>query len=75
MSSEPTEQRSTTPNGRLQWTVKLHNAEVRSQSYKVRTHQTVWCATGLSGAARGQGTLMVNRSKPQQSADVAGTGQ
>jgi hypothetical protein len=64
MSGEPTEQRSTAPNGRLRWTVKMHNTEGRSQSYEVRTHRTVRCATGLSGAARGQMTSMVNRSKP-----------
>jgi hypothetical protein len=75
MSDKPTEQRSTAPNGRLRWTIKVHNAEVRSQSYEVKTHRTVRGATGLSGAARGQMTLTVNCSKPQRSVDVARTGQ
>jgi hypothetical protein len=75
MSGEPTEQRSPAPNGRLWCTVKAYSAEVRSQSCEVITHRTVQCATGLSGAVRGQGTSTVNRSKPQQSADVAGTRQ
>jgi hypothetical protein len=42
---------------------------------KVRTHQTVRCATGLSDVARGQRTSMVNSSKPQRSGDVARTEQ
>jgi hypothetical protein len=75
MSDVPTEQRSTAINDRLPWKVKVCSAEVRSQSYKVRTHWTVRCATGLSDAARGQMTSPVNRSKPQQAADVARTGQ
>jgi hypothetical protein len=44
------------------------SAEVKRQS------ATSGC-TGLSGAAKGQTTLTVNRSKLQRSADVALTGQ
>jgi hypothetical protein len=44
------------------------SAEVRSQSATIGY-------TGLSGAAEGQMTSTVNRSKPQQSADVALPGQ
>jgi hypothetical protein len=53
----------------------VNTTEVRSQNCKVRTHRTVRCATRLFGDARGQRTSMVNRSKPQRSADVACTGQ
>jgi hypothetical protein len=45
---------------------------VRSQKSEQEV-RTVRCATGLSDAARGQKTSMINRSKPQQSDDVAGT--
>jgi hypothetical protein len=75
MSGVPAEQQSTTLNGRLWCIVKVNSTQVRSQNCEVRTQRTVRCATGLSGAARGQGTSTVNRSKPQRSADVAGTGQ
>jgi hypothetical protein len=75
MSGEPTEQRSTAPNGRLRCTVKVNGVQVRSQGCEVRTHRIVRCATGLSGAARRQMTSTVNSSKPQRSADMAGTGQ
>jgi hypothetical protein len=74
----PMSQRS---NGQMRPTIDyaddgiVDRAEVRSQNCKVRTHQTVRCATRLSGAARGQRTSMVNRSKPQRSADMACTGQ
>jgi hypothetical protein len=69
------EQRSTRPNGRLRCQMNSEQCEVRSQNCKARTHRTVRCATGLSGAARGQRTSMVNHSKPQRSADVARTRQ
>jgi hypothetical protein len=35
----------------------------------VRSHRTVWCATGLSGAPKGQRSSTVNSSKPQLSAE------
>jgi hypothetical protein len=74
LSGEPT------VNGQLRPTVDcadggtVNSAEVRSQKCKVRAHRTVRCATRLSGAARGQRTSTVNRSKLQRSADVARTG-
>jgi hypothetical protein len=77
-SDYPVSQRS---NGQLRSTVDyaddgiVNRAQVRSQNCKVRTHRTVRYATRLSGAARGQRTSMVNRSKPQWSADVACTGE
>jgi hypothetical protein len=40
-----------------------------------RSHQTIRCTTGLSGAARRQKTSTINNSKPQQSTDMALTGQ
>jgi hypothetical protein len=58
-----------------QSTAKGEQCAVRSQSGKSERTEHVWCATGLSGAARRQKTSMVNRSKPQRSADVVGTGQ
>jgi hypothetical protein len=57
----------------VRWTV--NSAQVRSQNCEIRVHRTVRCATGLSGATRGQDTSTINRSKPQRSADVARTGQ
>jgi hypothetical protein len=64
-------QTRTTIDCDVRWTV--NSAQVRSQNWEVRTHRTVRCATGLSGATIGQSTSMVNHSKPQWSADVAGT--
>jgi hypothetical protein len=52
------------------WTV-----QVRSQRRKSEHNRHVWCATGLSGAATGQRTSIVKRSKPQRRADVAHTRQ
>jgi hypothetical protein len=54
-------QRSTAMNSK-----KVHNAEVRAAKSE---------HTGLSGAARGQRTSTVNRSKPQRAADMARTRQ
>jgi hypothetical protein len=59
----PVSQRS---NVQLRPTVSI--AEVRSQSAKSEH-------IGLSGAARGHKTSMVNSSKPQRTADVALSGQ
>jgi hypothetical protein len=75
VSDEPTEQRSNVP------TVDYVNSKRRTMqksevgaAKSVRTGH-VRCATGLSGAAKGQKTSTVNRSKPQRAADVAHTGQ
>jgi hypothetical protein len=47
----------------------MQKSEVRATTSERTEH--VRCATGLSGAARGQKTSTVNRSKPQRSTDVA----
>jgi hypothetical protein len=63
-------------NGRLRWTVKrwtVHKSEGRAAKSERTRH--VRCATELFGAARRQKVSTVNCSKPQRSADVAGTGQ
>jgi hypothetical protein len=46
-------------------------SEVRAEKLERTGH--VRCTTGLSGAATGQRTPTVNRSKPQRVADVACT--
>jgi hypothetical protein len=54
------------------WTVKrctVQKSKVRAAMSERTGH--VRCATRLSGAARGQKTSPVNRSKPQRSADMA----
>jgi hypothetical protein len=63
----PVRQRS---NGQLRPTV---DCSTRSQKIVCddRSHQTVWCATGLSSATRRHKTSTVNNSKPQQSTDMA----
>jgi hypothetical protein len=67
MYGEPTEQRSDAP------TVDCVNSKKRTvQKSEVRVAKSE--RTGLSGAARRQKTSTVNRSKPQRSAGVAGTG-
>jgi hypothetical protein len=70
----PVSQRS---NGNLRPTVdsKRWIVQVRSESRKSECIGHVRCATGLSGATTRQRTSTVNRSKPQQCADVARTGQ
>jgi hypothetical protein len=61
-----------TSKGQLRPTVDcatVHTVRsVRSQKtvYDDRSHRTVRCATGLFGAARGQTTSTVNRSKTQR---------
>jgi hypothetical protein len=73
-SGEPTSnghlrQRSTVT--RLLWVQNIRRSEAVCD---VRSHQTVQCATGLSGAPQGQTKSTVDCSKPQQSADVARNG-
>jgi hypothetical protein len=70
----PVRQRS---NGQLRPTVDCTTARTvcSTRSQKIvcddRSHQTVWCATGLSSATRRHKTSTVNNSKPQQSTDMA----
>jgi hypothetical protein len=61
MSGEPAEQRLTGANGRLQKCTVMNSAAQKSE---VTEH--VRCATGLSGAAKGQRVPTVNSSKPQR---------
>jgi hypothetical protein len=61
---EPTEQRSTAPNGRLR--CQMNSEHCASQKSE---------RTGLSSVARGQRTSTINRSKPQRLADVTRTEQ
>jgi hypothetical protein len=65
MSGEPKEQRSNAPNSRQRCTVK--SEQCASQKSELRSQNTQDCpvCTGLSDAARGQMTSMVNRSKPK----------
>jgi hypothetical protein len=81
-------QRSSTKN---HWTVRWDNGAtvnfnngqlynsltVRGQKTVcyIRSHRTIRCAIGLSGAAKGHTTSTVNRSKPQRLVDVALIGQ
>jgi hypothetical protein len=63
-----------------QWSTAVYSEKVNSAQSKVRAMKSertghVQCATRLSGAARGQKTSTVKRSKPQRSADVVDTGQ
>jgi hypothetical protein len=61
MSDEPTEQRLSGANGRLQkWTF------VNSAQQKSECTGHVRCGTGLSGVATGQGFQRSTRSKPQR---------
>ena len=75
LSSEPSEQLSSSPNGRLR---RLRRGLQRRSQETIcddRSHRTVGCATELFGAARRQNTSTIKTSKPQRSADVALTGQ
>ena len=58
-------------NGRLLCSLKHYKSET---VYDVRSHQTVQCATRLSGAPQGQTTSTFSSFKPQRSANVARTG-
>jgi hypothetical protein len=69
MSGEPTKQRSDMPTVDYVNSKKVNIAQVRSQSSEVRTHRT--CLVQQEDKK----LSTVNRSKPQRSADVAGTGQ
>jgi hypothetical protein len=66
LSGEPAEQRLPA----RQWSTAQMNsdeqcrAEARAAKSEVTGH--VWCATGLSGAAKGQRVPTVNSSKPQR---------
>jgi hypothetical protein len=55
-------------------TAKVNNAQSEVRAAKSKRTGHVGCATGLSGATRGQKTSTVNYSKPQRCADVARTG-
>jgi hypothetical protein len=47
----------------------------QSEATKVKRQTTMADCSGLSGAPKGQTTSTINSSKPQQSADMALTGQ
>jgi hypothetical protein len=68
VSGEPTEQRSDGQRSTTGNSEKVNNAQLEVRAAKSER-------TGLSGAARGQKTSTVNRSKPQWCDDVARTGQ
>jgi hypothetical protein len=63
---------SSQSKGRLrqQLTVRLR-PQSTALEVKRQSHRTVWCATGLCRAPKGQKSSTVNRSKPQRSANVA----
>jgi hypothetical protein len=65
-----------------QWSTAVNREQWTTQKSEVRTAKSEHTGlsgvppdTGLFGAARGQGTSTVNRSKPQRLADMACTGQ
>jgi hypothetical protein len=64
LSGEPAEQRLP---ARQRSTAQMNSDEQysdRSQSAEVRCHRTVWCGTGLSGAAKRQRSPTVNSDCP-----------
>jgi hypothetical protein len=75
MSSEPTEQRSDALTTTAVYSGKVNSAQSEIRAAKSERTGHVQCATGLSGAARGQKTSTVKCSKAQRSTNVTGTGQ
>jgi hypothetical protein len=64
LSGEPAEQRLsalTVDSAECDSDEQCHD---RVESAEVRAHQTVWCGTGLSGAAKRQTSPTVNCSEP-----------
>jgi hypothetical protein len=75
MFGEPTEQRLTGANGRRP---KVHSDEQCATEFRAEKLERtghVRCGTGQSGATIGKGFQLSSRSKPNERADVAHTGQ